>query len=98
SDLSTLSLHDALPIFVPQPCQFRQYGLKAGAHQGIGNSGYAEATGNGEACANQLAQTRSLAANQGELRPVKCGQGEYQGASIRLDRKSTRLNSSHLGI
>src|SRR5207244_13445593 len=91
SDLSTLSLHDALPIYHRRP--------GAGAEDGPGGAADEEL----HPAREVSLQVRSrLGIRQREL-PGGAAQGDghrrlrgaAQGASGEADRKSTRLNSSH---
>src|SRR5207302_8844694 len=80
SELSTLSLHDALPILA-QPCQRAQrHRIRAGLCRGGTDLGGIELL--------LLADARRC--RQRDLRP--------QGGRHLQDRKSTRLNSSHVKI
>src|SRR5205807_7235527 len=80
-DLSTLSLHDALPISSPNG--FRAYEAFRRFRQSVRLSG------------RQSASTRMSCATLPGSHPWRHGITEPTG---RQDRKSTRLNSSHLVI
>src|SRR5205814_10235649 len=84
----TLSLHDALPIFEPteDPRQERERRQR----QDLG------APRDGQPVPPVPPGATPVAA-AGELR-AEAGHDEGDSHGNRLDRKSTRLNSSHLGI
>src|SRR5256885_4312543 len=87
TEFYTLSLHDALPIFLSRDRDLPSVAL-------VRRQGAAQAT---LLIGNQLLPGRSVATTKNEStgkRPT----AERDGATNlrRLDRKSTRLNSSHL--
>src|SRR5205814_9446413 len=88
----TLSLHDALPIFDAA----HRVAVAVGIHPQYAVFEYAELArtraGNIEGCRTAVGG-RAVAS---ELQARRNGQRELHGPLI--DRKSTRLNSSHLGI
>src|SRR5205807_7830295 len=89
-DISTLSLHDALPIS-PRAAGLRADAARrgAGARTGVGGrAGAAEVRGG----------ALRAAGLQVPRRVVGGAPGARRGAARPLDRKSTRLNSSHLVI
>src|SRR5262245_65202795 len=83
--MHTLSLHDALPISAPE---VEKTALRA------------------QALCQQLGKTPQLVRALQKLATVRFARAEHQtarelaeqGLSLAQDRKSTRLNSSHLGI
>src|SRR5690606_41935886 len=86
--LTTLSLHDALPIFGLQPPPDLDLGPIVGGEGGVPSLG-----GDGDLgvrLAGQGGDPEAGAGAQHHDRPIR---GALQG---RPDRKSTRLNSSHV--
>src|SRR5262245_59172590 len=92
--LDTLSLHDALPI----SNQFWKFGLlgrdfryRRFAEQAGGRLLWSTTSGDGEAGAPPFGRA-------GRIYNVIDSRQMYLQALLSQDRKSTRLNSSHLGI
>src|SRR5436309_4595802 len=69
TEIYTLSLHDALPIYIPRMEELRPTLVRRGA---------------------------TLGANCTILCGTTIGTGAHEGAGADRDRKSTRLNSSHV--
>src|SRR5206468_11240037 len=80
---STLSLHDALPIFVLGRVADRRHGRPVGDFEHLG--GYADLR------TGSIAGTDFIDAHG--YRPFELG--AFRGDAVFADRKSTRLNSSH---
>src|SRR5262245_62942058 len=74
SEIYTLSLHDALPIYVPRDSALCRRRLGGGA------------------------QRQNVSGALGQLAALARPAGRADIGSVLPDRKSTRLNSSHLGI
>src|SRR5436309_12650447 len=82
TEIYTLSLHDALPICLAGA------DASAGAHAASANT-----------VAQNLRRTRSRAESREALATAKAIANDQQNlASLDKDRKSTRLNSSHVKI
>src|SRR5205814_10660707 len=97
SFLYTLSLHDALPIFAGEPSSsFGSFCLSAArSRRKTGSRSETPCGGLKKVLFKEPALISRAVADQSNVvsasRPVKGGMNG-------LDRKSTRLNSSHLGI
>src|SRR2546430_10360891 len=78
TEIYTLSLHDALPIFAPERQLLFDHGLRIAERVALGISGRGIGTVN---CRQQCFQAN--------VQPCQ---------AFSLDRKSTRLNSSHSQI
>src|SRR5205807_3777587 len=94
SALSTLSLHDALPI---SPCPVRRLpgAVLRAARRGRGR----RSAGIGGARAGTRARTAADRFDPASAGPeIGVGEEAMADGSRMLDRKSTRLNSSHLVI
>src|SRR5205807_9526033 len=90
-DPSTLSLHDALPIWPPRPGWRRP---RRGSARGTSRSG--RSTGTDPASSAPTVRC-ARTAGEGEASLAPTG-GSQVGPGGAEDRKSTRLNSSHLVI
>src|SRR5205814_6256975 len=90
TDPYTLSLHDALPIWLARGLQHRR------PRRRIGRPRNRSGEGGGGQTQPHLLQNRD---RQGGSHARRDGEGARGGPRRRGgDRKSTRLNSSHLGI
>src|SRR3712207_7017412 len=80
TEIYTLSLHDALPIWTVRrgPTGVEEVDHPAGPVQGV----------------LRLQEPRGLLG----VGPVRSVDGHHHAAALPLDRKSTRLNSSHANI
>src|SRR5690606_40474664 len=92
--ISTASLHDALPIFDPQPVQDLLHRGGARRQGGVDAHAAEQAAVARPADARHDLGDAELLGQQGgeEVAAVVVGDGDEQ------DRKSTRLNSSHVKI
>src|SRR5207249_5280222 len=93
---STLSLHDALPIFLRNGAQGSRNALRLGNQTEERNErGDCERTGSGHDESSRLVRGRR--ARIGGRRGASAGDSGVQQTDAG-DRKSTRLNSSHVSI
>src|SRR5207249_6345426 len=91
--ISTLSLHDALPILAPDP-ELRRLGPDPGRRPRVPRQGACGGEGR-DPCHRALRARAADQAHPSLPRPVRVAGG---ADARRLDRKSTRLNSSHVSI
>src|SRR5207249_10150789 len=92
----TLSLHDALPIY--QDADFRQRDYGTATYQGSSTWTLDQfwATGHSR-CVDVSRAAGFSMGNNGQAGAVNTGLYWYY-AGVQIDRKSTRLNSSHVSI
>src|SRR5205814_8412495 len=89
---SPLSLHDALPISARAGARLRSSRLQGGRRAGARASRHGQVDGGSDRPAEALRGGRA------RLRRDARPDGLAGERRLLLDRKSTRLNSSHLGI
>src|SRR5207253_10672648 len=97
TEIYTLSLHDALPIYWPCGCRIKsvriELGLQAISYLMLNCQGF-EKENSPE---NQARSTFSASTASNSHRQIRLG-WQARSCSHPEDRKSTRLNSSHVAI
>src|SRR5207249_11537772 len=95
TEIYTLSLHDALPISGPRAERREDSQGPGGAHHPLEQP---RPRHYGRIARERQALENAPASRPGATLDHPCAQMEQERGDVDLDRKSTRLNSSHVSI
>src|SRR5205814_5669727 len=96
--LSTLSLHDALPIFLAAVADHGPRHLSENLGANFGGPGNEEGAERNVRHGGRIYPQLSSHRSEPSACPDAQRRERVSGSTFTADRKSTRLNSSHLGI